>query len=309
MRDAFIKTLIKEAGKNKKIYLLTGDLGFTVLEKFQKKFPDRFFNVGVAEQNMMAVAAGLGLAGKIVFVYSMATFATLRALEQIRNDIARHQLAVVIVGSGAGFCYGQAGFSHQALEDLSLMRSIPDMTILCPADPMETIWATRQAIKLKKPVYLRLGKKEEPRIYKNMPRLRLGKGRILRRGKDVALFATGNLVDNALQAAEILSLKKIQAAVVSMHTLKPLDIDLIKDFSRKFSVLVTIEEHYLQGGLGSAVAEVLAEEKEKPRLIRLAIPHRLITEIGSQDFLRKKLALTPKQIAKNVQTILNSSSS
>lgn len=307
MREAFIKTLIKEARKNKKITLLTGDLGFTVFEEFRDQFPQRFINVGVAEQNMMAMAAGLALSGKIVFAYSMASFATLRPFEQIRNDISHHQLAVVIVASGAGLCYGYAGFTHHSLEDLNLMRGIPGMTILCPADPVETIWATRQAIKLKKPVYLRLGKKGEPVLNKKTAKSKLGKGRILRNGKDILLMATGNLVFNTWQAAKLLAQKNIQATVVSMSTLKPLDTGLIKDFSKKFSFLVTVEEHSIIGGLGSAVAEVLAEGKQKTRLIRLGIPDKFVTEIGSQVFLREKWGLTPDQIAENVRAILNSS--
>ena len=146
MRYAFIKTLIKEAEKKKKIMLLTGDLGFTVFEKFQKKFPERFINVGVAEQNMMAIASGLALSGRIVFAYSIATFATMRPFEQIRNDIALHQLPVIVVATGAGLCYGHAGITHHATEDLNLMRASPEMTVLCPADPVEVEWATRQAI-------------------------------------------------------------------------------------------------------------------------------------------------------------------
>ena len=304
MRDAFVKTLIKEAEKDKKIFLLTGDLGFTVFEEFRDKFPERFINVGVAEQNMMAMAAGLALSGKTVFAYSIATFATMRAFEQIRNDISVHRAAVTVVGSGAGLCYGHAGITHHAIEDLSLMRAIPGMTILCPADPFETVWATRQAIKLKKPVYLRLGKKGEPVIYQKTPKLRLGKGRILRKGKDIAILGIGNLVFNALQTARILSQKNIQAAVVSIHTLKPIDADLVRKFSQKFPFLITIEEHNIIGGLGSAVAEVLAEEKQKARLVRLGIPDRFVYKIGSQDFLREKLGLTPEQIAEKIYQLM-----
>lgn len=304
MRYAFIKTLTKEAKKNQKIILLTGDLGFTVFEEFRDQFPDRFINVGVAEQNMMGVAAGLALSGKIVFAYSIATFATMRPFEQIRNDIAAHNLPVVVVGTGAGLSYGNAHITHQAIEDLNLMRGIPGMTIFCPADPVETSWATRQAIKIKKPVYLRLGKKGEPVLYKKTAKFKLGKGRILKEGKEVAILATGNLVFNALKAAEILGKKDIQAAVVSLHTLKPIDINLIQKFSLKFPFLITVEEHNIIGGLGSAVAEVITEKKQKARLIRLGIPDQFVTEIGSQNFLREKLGLSPKQIAEKIYQLV-----
>lgn len=300
MRHAFIDTLIKQATKNKRIILLTGDVGFTVLEDFRDKFPTRFFNVGVAEQNMIGVATGLALTGKIVFVYTIATFASMRAFEHIRNDVGLHQLPVTIVGSGAGLCYGHASVTHHAQEDISLMRVVPGMTVLCPADPFEVAWATRTAIRLKKPVYLRLGKKGESVLGKKTPQPRFGKGRSLQIGKDVAIIATGNIAESALQAAQILSQKNITASVVSLHTLKPLDADLVKKLSHRFPLLVTVEEHTTVGGLGSAVAEVLAGEGRNTVLLSLGIPDRFVTEIGSHEFLRERVGLAPKQIAERI---------
>lgn len=304
MRKTFVDTLIKETKKNKSIMLLSGDLGFNLFEEFQDKFPENFINVGVAEQNMMGIATGLALSGRIVFAYSIATFATMRAFEQIRNDIASHNVSVVIVGSGAGLCYGYAGLTHQATEDLSLMRGIPGMTVLCPADPIEVNWATRLSIRLKKPVYLRLGKKAESILHRRTPKLRLGKAHILNEGKDVAILATGNIVSNTLKAAKILSGKNIKASVVSMHTLKPIDINLIRKFSKKFPLLVTVEEHSVIGGLGSAVAEVLTEQESSIRLLRLGIPDKFVTQVGSQNFLREMLGLTPEKIAAKIYRVL-----
>lgn len=304
MRKAFVNTLIKETRKNKKIMLLSGDLGFNLFEEFQDKFPENFINVGVAEQNMMGIATGLALSGRIVFAYSIATFATMRAFEQIRNDIASHKASVVIVGSGGGLCYGQAGLTHHAIEDLNLMRGVPGMTVLCPADPIEVKWATRLSVKLKKPVYLRLGKKGELTLYHHTPRLRLGKAHILNKGKDVAILATGNIVSNVLKAAKILSEKNIKATVASMHTLKPIDGNLIRKFSKKFPFLITVEEHSVIGGLGSAVAEVLTEQECNMRLLRLGIPDRFVTQIGSQNFLRERLGLTPEKIAAKIYRVL-----
>lgn len=298
MRYAFIKTLIEEATHDKRIILLTADLGFTVFEPFREKFPDRFINVGVAEQNMMSLATGLAMTGKVVFAYSIATFATMRAWEQIRNDIAHHRVAVTIVGTGAGLSYADASFTHHALEDIHLMRGIPGMTVLCPADPVETAWATRTAIKLAGPVYLRLGKKGEPLIYTKLPSLKLGKASFVQRGKDLGIIATGNLVAAALEAAKILQKRQIQASVVSMHTVKPIDRSLINSFAKKFSLLVTIEEHSIIGGLGSAVAEVLSLQPSRAKLLRLGVPDIFILTIGSQAHLRNQLGLSPEKIAK-----------
>ena len=302
MRIAFINTLIKEAEKNKDIMLLTGDLGFTIFEEFRSKYPDRFINVGVAEQNLMGVAAGLALSGKIVFAYSIATFATMRPFEQIRTDIASHNASVVVVGSVAGLSYGHDSITHHATEDIHLMRGIPGMTIISPADPYETEWATRESIRIKKPVYLRLGKKGEPILYKKPAKLTLGKGSILKKGNDAVIFATGNIVSSALEAAEILSQQGIECTVVSMHSIKPIDTKIVKRFSNKFSIIITLEEHNIIGGLGSCVAEIIAENMYDTKLVRLGIPDRFLFEIGSQNFLRGRIGLLPNQIAKKIKS-------
>lgn len=302
MRIAFIKTLIKEAEKNNKIMLLTGDLGFSIFEEFKERFPDRFINVGVAEQNLMGVATGLAMSGRIVFAYSIATFATMRAFEQIRTDVASHNMPVIIVGSGAGLSYGHDSITHHATEDISLMRSIPGMTILCPGDPYETEWATRASIKRNKPVYLRLGKKGEPLLYKNPVSLKIGRGSVLRNGKDFVIIATGNIVSNALEASNILSKENINATLVSMHTLKPIDKNLIKNLSKKFKVIITVEEHSILGGLGSAVSEIISEENKGTKIVKFGVPDIFLFEIGSQNFLREKIGLLPHQIAKRIKS-------
>ncbi len=302
MRIAFINTLIKEAQKNKDIMLLTGDLGFTVFEEFKEKFPGRFINVGVAEQNLMGIAAGLSFSGKIVFAYSIATFATMRPFEQIRTDIASHNASVIVVGSGAGLSYGHDSITHHATEDINLMRGVPGMTILCPADPYETSFATKASIKLKKPVYLRLGKRGEPLLYKNGALLKVGKGSVLLNGKDIAIIATGNIVANALDAAAILLKENISPTVISMHTLKPFDDKLIKLLSKKFPIIVSVEEHSTIGGLGSSIAELIADNKYGAKLVRIGIPDKFLFEIGSQNFLREKIGLLPHQIAKRIKS-------
>ncbi|MBI5449201.1 hypothetical protein HY948_02680 [Candidatus Gottesmanbacteria bacterium] len=304
MRYAFIKSLLHEAEKNDRIMLLTGDLGFTVFEEFRERYPRQFLNVGVAEQNLMGIATGLALSGKIVFAYSIATFATMRPLEQIRLDIASHNAPIIIVGTGAGFSYGHASISHHAMEDIALMRVIPGMTVICPADPTEASWATRQAIKINRPVYLRLGMKGEPNLYESHTKLTIGKGSILRKGKGVALIATGNIVGNTLQAATLLAHEHINPTVVSMHTIKPLDATLITSIIDTHKTIITIEEHSVIGGLGSAVAEIIAEQQSSPKFRRLGIPDRFMSKIGSQQYLRDLVGLSPKKIAAAVKKLI-----
>lgn len=301
MRYTFVKTLRNLARKNKKIYLLTGDLGYTVFEEFREEFPDRFINVGVAEQNLMSIASGLAMTDKVVFAYSIATFATMRPFEQIRNDIAAHNSSVVIVGTGAGLSYADASITHHAIEDISLMRTIPTMTVLCPADPIETEWATRESASRKSPVYLRLGKKGEPILYEKRPILTIGKGSLLIKGSSIAILAIGNIVHNALQAAILLAKRNIRASVYSIHTVKPIDRKLIEQLCKTYKLLVTVEEHSVIGGLGSTVAEIVSEQPSRNlHHLKIAIPDTFIFTIGSQKYLREKIGLSPEKIAKSI---------
>ncbi|OGH10386.1 MAG: hypothetical protein A2857_05185 [Candidatus Levybacteria bacterium RIFCSPHIGHO2_01_FULL_36_15] len=304
MRYAFIKTLTELAKKDPRIMLLTGDLGFTVFEDFAMSFPKQFINVGVAEANMTGVATGLALSGKIPFIYSIATFSTMRPYEQIRTDVAVHRANVKIIGSGAGLSYSDAGPTHHAIEDISLMRGIPNMTVICPADPIETAWATLEAANKKGPFYLRLGKKGEPMIHKDKSLLRLGEGMLFRKGNKAAIFATGNIVKNVLDAADILKGKGIEITVVDLHTLKPLDKNLINKIAKEHSKIFTAEEHLITGGLGSAVAEVISESGYNSKLIRIGIPDIFISEMGKQDYLRRKFGLDPEGIANLISKAL-----
>jgi len=300
MRYAFIKELIKQAEKNKNIIFLTADLGYTVVEEFRNRFPDQFINVGVAESNMMGIATGLAMSGKIVFVYSIATFATLVPFENIRNDVALHNAHVIIVGSGAGLSYSDAGPSHHTIEDIAVLRTIPNMNIIAPADPTEMQWATKVAVKLKKPLYLRIAKKGEPVIYDKKPILRFGKGSILKKGNDFAIISTGNMVYNSLLATNSLEKKGLKGTVISMHTLKPIDEELIKKLSAKVKHIFTIEEHYEIGGLGSIVSDIITKYNLPCKLVKIALPNIFIKEAASQQFLRNKYKLSPKQIEKTI---------
>ena len=303
MKYAFIHTLIEEAKKDSKIMVLTADVGFTVFEQFQKELPKQFINVGAAEQNLIGVAAGLGLTGYTVFAYGIATFATMRPFEFIRNDIAATNASVIVVGTGAGLCYHEAQLTHHAVEDIALMRMIPNMTVVCPADPTEAVWATRTLAHRRKPAYLRLGKRGEPVLYIKPPKLTLGKASVLRHGNDCAIIATGNIVYNCLKASELLRELHIDAEVVSMHTVKPLDGDYLHNAAKRYPLIVTVEEHLTAGGLGGAVSE-LVSESSPVRVLHMGITDRFIHEVGSQEYLREQVGLTPEQIAKNIRTAL-----
>ncbi len=300
MRTTFIQTLHKLAATDRRIMLLTGDLGFTVFEAFRDRYPRRFVNVGVAEGNMMSIAAGLALTGKIVFAYSIATFATLRPLEQIRNDIASHHARVCVVGTGGGLSYSDASITHHAMEDIALMRVIPGMTVLCPGDPIEAAWATRTAATISGPTYLRLGKQKDVPLYAGVPHFVLGRGSILTRGKNLVVLATGNIVANTRAAVDLLSKKGMKATLVSMHTIKPIDTRWLRQLLRTFELVVTVEEHSQIGGLGSAIAESIADFEWRGRLVRLGIPDRFVYEIGSLSYVRTSVGLSPELIAQTI---------
>jgi transketolase len=294
MRTAFIETLYALAERDERIWLLTGDLGYSVLERFALRFPDRYVNVGVAEQNMTGIAAGLACSGKIVFTYSIANFPTLRCLEQIRNDVCYHQANVKVVAVGGGFAYGSLGYSHHGLEDLGIMRTLPHMTVIAPGDPAETQLATKAVVQWPGPCYLRIGKAGEPKVHEKEPRFELGKAITVRQGGDVTLISTGAILKETLASAEQLARERIDARVLSMHTLKPLDRDAIQRAARETAAIVTVEEHSVIGGLGSAVAEVLAEMgAPRLRFRRFGIPDSASREVGSQQYLRAQLGSLP----------------
>ena len=271
-----------------RIWLLTGDLGFSVLEKFADRFPDRYVNVGVAEQNMSGIAGGLARCGKIVFTYSIANFPTLRCLEQIRNDICYHSGNVKVVAVGGGYAYGAQGYTHHGIEDIAIMRSLPGMTVVAPGDPVETKLATHAIVEQNGPCYLRLGKANEPVVHKSLPEFRLGQAIWVCRGSDVTIISTGGMLMEAVETAERLEkLDGIRAGVVSMPTIKPLDSATVIQAANQTGAIVTAEEHSVTGGLGSAIAEVLAESGLTISFRRFGVPDRLNHTVGSQSYLRR----------------------
>lgn len=304
MRSAFIRTLLRQAKVNPRIFLLVGDLGYSVIEPFAEEFPDRFVNVGVAEQNMTGLAAGLALCGKIVFTYSIANFPTLRCLEQIRNDICYHEANVKIVAVGGGFSYGALGMTHYGTEDLAIMRSLPNMTLVAPGDPVEAGLATQAIIEKPGPCYLRLNKTGEPVIHPESLDFKIGQAIMIRDGHDLTLISTGAMLQTSVQAAEQLARHGIRSRVISMHTMKPLDIEAIHAAARETSAIITVEEHSIIGGLGSAVAEVLAEQGGGVAFKRLGIKGPYLMTVGNQEYLRQVYDLTVDGIIKHVHMLI-----
>lgn len=285
MRNAFVETLCELAGHNDRIWLLTGDLGFSVLEPFIKCFPERYLNVGVAEQNMTGVGSGLALSGKIVFVYSIANFPVMRCLEQVRNDICYHNADVKIVTVGGGYVYGAAGYTHHGVEDLAVMLALPNMTVIAPGDPLEARLATRAIANHRGPCFLRLAKAGEPILHPTEPDFQIGNAIILKEGQDITLVSTGTVLELALESSEKLTSLGYSVEVISMPTLFPLDQDAIVKTAQKTGKIMTIEEHG-PGGLGSLVAEVVAQQEVpiKFRVVRLRREPMFLA--GSQDRLR-----------------------
>ena len=306
MRDLFIKTLSEICEENSDIILITGDLGFGVLDEFRKRFPTNFINAGVAEQNMTGIATGLALEGKKVFTYSIANFPTLRCLEQIRNDACYHNANVKIVSIGGGFSYGALGISHHATEDLAILRSIPDITVICPAGKWEKPKATRAIYDHQGTCYLRIDKSMgDDSPFNPSEEFKVGKGRILHEGTDCAIIVTGGILEEALIAKDVLIKEGINVKIISMHTIKPIDKKLVIETCKKTPVVVTLEEHTIIGGLGGAVAEIIAENSF-PNLTfkRMGLESRFSSIVGTQKYLRNNYKIDSIEIVKTINKLI-----
>lgn len=302
-RDAYGQALAELGASNDKVVVLDADLSkSTKTNDFKKIFPERFFNIGIAEQNLLGTAAGFAAAGKIPFASSFAVFAVGRAYDQIRNSIAYPKLNVKIAATHAGLTVGEDGGSHQMLEDIALMRALPNMTVLVPADGEETKQAVMAAAAYEGPVYIRLGRPKVPVLFGADYQFAIGKGVVLQDGSDVTLVATGIMVSKAVEAAEKLAAEGISAAVVNISTIKPLDNDLIVQMAQKTGAVVTCEEHNIYGGLGSAVAEVLVEHCPVP-MARVGVEDKF-GESGLPDQLLEKHGLTADNIAAKAKAVI-----
>lgn len=307
MRDTFVKTVIELAKENKDIELITGDLGFGVLKPYWEQLPEQFTNAGIAEQNMTGVAAGMALEGKIVFTYSIGNFPTLRCLEQIRNDCAYHDANVKIVCVGGGFVYGSLGMSHHATEDIAILRALPNVVVCAPGDLIEATEVTKAIAKHQGTCYLRLGRGGEKQIHDKLDNFQLGKAieiKELKGNTKVAVFSTGGILEDACEAVEELNNKGISTCQYSFPTVKPIDKDAILKCADTCDLIVTVEEHNVVGGFGSAVSEVMAENKTKAILHRIGLNDIYSCIVGSQNYLRHEYNMDKEAIVKSVEEII-----
>ncbi|MDD4870864.1 MAG: transketolase C-terminal domain-containing protein [Kiritimatiellae bacterium] len=305
MRAAFNKELLAIAKKDPRVHMILADIGYGEIEGFANAFPERFINCGVAEQNMTGVACGVAMEGNIAITYSIANFPTLRCLEQIRNDVCYHNANVKIVIIGGGMAYGPLGISHHSTEDLAIMRALPNMVVIAPCDIPEAIEATRAMMAYKGPVYYRCGYKKEPNIYDSPVKFKIGRANIISDGSDATMIFAGTIGYNCKLAVEQLARDGVKCRLVSMHTVKPLDVETVKRAATETGAILTVEEHNICGGLGSAVAEALMDSGAgNIPFKRLALPDVNVTKIGSQKWLCDEYGLGVKHIVAAVKEIL-----
>ena len=306
MRDAFTRALMREAAKDPKLTLVTGDLGFGVLKPFWETYPDQFVNAGIAEQGMTGLAAGLAMTGRTVLTYSIGNFPTLRCIEQIRNDCAYHNANVKVVCVGGGFVYGSLGMSHHATEDMAILRALPGVTVFTPGDPHEVEAVVPVMLNTPGTCYLRLGRGGEPYLHGGpIEGYTAPRALTLREGKDVALLSAGGILTQTVGAAKLLEEQGVSAEVVSFPCLKPIDREKLIELSQRFKHIVTVEEHSIVGGFGSAVCEVIAEEGANCRVHRIGMEDVYSTIVGTQDYLRGEYQMDAKAICQRTIGWLN----
>ena len=305
MRSKFNEVLVDIAREDERIFMILADIGYGEIEPFAEAFPERFYNVGVAEQNMTGVACGVAMEGNIAVTYSIANFPTLRPLEQIRNDVCYHNANVKIVIIGGGLAYGALGVSHQATEDIAIMRALPNMVVVCPADLSEAAAATRAMIEYGGPLYYRCGYKKEPDIHAGPIEFKLGKAIQVRDGSDATIIFTGTVGNQAALAAEELEKEGVRCRVLSMHTVKPIDREALLAAARETGAIITVEEHQINGGLGSAVAEVLCDAGVFPKkFLRIALPDEYVSKVGSHEWLLDQYGLSASKIVASIRDCL-----
>lgn len=306
MRNAFAKQITALACADERVVLLSGDIGNRLFDGFKAQCPRRFYNCGVAEAGMMSMAAGLAMCGLRPFCYTITPFLTYRCLEQIRVDVCYHNVPVAIVGTGAGLAYATLGPTHHSCEEMGMLRLLPGLTVLAPADEWEVRAAVSAALRSTGPVYIRIGKKGEPKVHTAEPDLVIGKALVIKPGADACILSAGTVLAEAVAAADRLSQQGISVQVVSFHTLKPLDTGLLTDVFRRFKVVATIEEHSLLGGLGGSVAEWLADQSgSKARLLRFGTPDEFMHLTYDQQEAREHFGLTASNLAEKILAHVN----
>lgn len=303
MRNHLINKITEFAGQNENIMLITADLGFSVIEKFKERFPNRYINVGIAEQNMAAIAAGLALEGNTVFIYSIGNFPTLRCIEQIRNDICYHNANVKILAVGSGFAYGTLGMTHHATEDLAIMRALPNMKVFTPCDSISAEAIAQAICKINGPCYVRLERGGEPEIFSKDEKFEIGKLKEIIKGYDIAVITIGTVINEAIKAADILREKNNYISVYSVYSLKPIDKEQILEIAKEYKYIITVEEHQITGGLGSTIAEIIAENNMVTKIIRLGLNDEFTSVVGNQEYLREIYKIDYKTIIRKIESL------
>ena len=305
MRNAFARAMTEIAQERDDVCLLSGDIGNRMFDSYKEVAPTRFLNCGIAEANMMSMAAGMGLSGLRPVVYTITPFTTTRCLEQIRTGVAYHEAPVVIVGTGSGLSYAELGATHHSLEDMAILRSIPNMRICTPADSNELVAQLRQAITEGKPTYIRIGKKGEPDLLPEQTCLAIGKANLLKPGKKYLLLGIGPIIAEALEARAILKKNGIELAIASMGSIKPLDHQFLhRCINEGYNHSISLEEHHQTGGLGTTLLEWLSEQKVKTvNLERMGIPDHFVHQLGDQNYVRKIEGINAIAITKLVQSL------
>lgn len=309
MRNAFADEITRIADEDERVVMLSADIGNRLFDKFRENHPTRFYNCGVAEANMISLAAGLASSGLRPVCYTITPFITTRCFEQIRVDVCYHEMPVVIVGTGAGLSYASLGSTHHSLEDLALLRTLPGMSVLAPADSIELRSCLRSAVASDMPTYTRIGKKGEPAVFTDRQTFEFGRWREVRAGSDACVLAVGNMVSVAIDAAAIAAERGISVKVMSCASVKPLDTAFLDDAWTRFRVIATVEEHGAIGGFGAAVAEWLVDRRTPVRvpLLRFAAADEFLHDPGEQAEAREYLGLTAEHIARGMEQALRAS--
>lgn len=301
MRNAFAKTITELSKTNKDIILLAGDIGNKLFDEFKEIAPDRFYNCGVAEANMTGVASGLASSGLKPFTYTITPFNTVRCFEQIRLDVCYPNLPVIIVGTGSGLSYAGLGATHHSMEDIAILRTLPNLQILCPADQIEVELAVEGALLSNKPTYIRLGKKGEPKIHQNRPNFKIGRSIKVMDGNDIVILGVGNVTSIAMECGKKLNSTNISSEVYSFHTIKPLDTNLLKKIYSENKFIAVIEEHGLIGGASSAILEWVNQNNyNSNKTICFGGPDKFLSACGNQTEAREYIGISVENISKKI---------
>ena len=306
MRNTFAKTINELALEDKNIVLLSGDIGNKMFDQFKKNCPKQFINCGIAEANMMSVAAGMALCNLRPIIYTITPFTTIRCLEQIKIGVAYHKAPVIIVGTGSGLSYAELGPTHHSLDDLAILKTVPEINILAPSDSLELAQFLKESFNSDLPTYIRIGKKGEPNLNLASNKIRIGKANFLKEGKDLIILGIGPILSEALKASKLLNNYDFDIAVASMGSVRPLDFKFLEEINKdNFTNWITLEEHYYDGGLGSTIMEWMFENKlsHKIKLTKIGVPNQFINELGSQKYIRRKLGIDAVGIKNKILSI------